>query len=330
MKYSKEVYSKAEDELNRRHIKAMTEFERRQNEIEIKAPEIAAVNRKLINTSVEISKVLLNKQSDIKSAIDNIKKQNLQSQMLIKNLLVDFGYDEDYLDIHYTCDFCKDTGYVNGIRCRCFNDLLRSFAVKEMNKESNVKLENFKDFEISYYPDETDINTKINPRQKMTANYQACREYVKNFSLSSPSLFFSGKTGLGKTFMSSCIANELLLNGFNVAFDTIQNYLRCIENEHFGRSTDFDTLNILSNADLVILDDLGSEFTSAFYSSALYNIINTRLNKGVPTIISSNMTLAELQNKYDDRIISRLTGMFSWMIFLGKDIRHIKAIRNKI
>jgi DNA replication protein DnaC len=145
------------------------------------------------------------------------------------------------------------------------------------------------------------------------------------FSKTSKSIFMNGSTGLGKTFLSAAIANELLKKGFSVAFDTIQNYLRAIENEHFGRSTDRDTLQIINDADLLIIDDLGSEFSSSFYSAAIYNIINTRLNKCAPTIISSNLSLQELQDKYDDRIISRLTGMFSWMPFLGRDIRHINS-----
>ncbi len=199
----------------------------------------------------------------------------------------------------------------------------------DINKNSNIKLADFKDFNLDYYPDEIDKTTGISPKLKMATNLNACKEYVKYFPNNSASLFFSGKTGLGKTFLTSAIAKELLQKGYNVAFDSIQNYLRAIENEHFGRSLNTDTLQTLLCADLVILDDLGSEFCSPFYTSALYNIINTRLNKGVPTIISSNLSLDELQKRYDDRIISRLTGMFTWMIFLGKDIRRIKATQNK-
>lgn len=329
MIYSKEVFSKAENEIGRRHVRALADFEKRQKIIEDNAPEIAEVNRRLINTSIEISKIIMNKSVDITSALEKIKEENIKGQQLIRVLLDDFGYGEDYLDINYSCKKCNDTGYVNGIRCDCFNELLKAYSVMDINKNSNIKLADFKDFHLDYYPDEKDKTTGINPKLKMATNLNACKEYVKNFPNNSASLFFSGKTGLGKTFLTSAIAKELLQKGYNVAFDSIQNYLRAIENEHFGRSLNTDTLQTLLCADLVILDDLGSEFCSPFYTSALYNIINTRLNKGVPTIISSNLSLDELQKRYDDRIISRLTGMFTWMIFLGKDIRHIKALQNK-
>ena len=163
----------------------------------------------------------------------------------------------------------------------------------------------------------------------MALNFQACKEFVKEFPHNTHSIFMSGKTGLGKTFLSSAIANELLQKGFNIAFDSIQNFLRAIENEHFGRSQNKDTLQVLIDADLLILDDLGSEFNSSFYISTVYNIINTRLNKGIPTIISSNLSFDELQQKYDDRIISRITGMYSWIIFMGKDIRQINSVMLK-
>lgn len=326
MIYSKEVFTQAETEINRRRIEALAIYEKRQEEIETVAPEIASIHRQLVNTSVELSKAIMNKNSNIKDAIEKIKNENLKSQKIIKVLLKDFGYPEDYLDIHYTCDKCNDTGYVQGIRCDCFNELLKKYSVKEINRNSNIKLEDFNNFNLNYYPDVIDDITGANPRLEMTANFNLCKQYVNDFSDNSPSLFFIGKTGLGKTFLSSAIAKELLQKGYNVAFDSIQNFLRAIEKEHFGRAQNTDTLQTLISADLVILDDLGSEFSSPFYSSALYNIINSRLNKELPTIISTNLSLGELQNKYDDRIISRITGMYTILNFIGKDIRYINAM----
>lgn len=329
MIYSKEVFNQAENEINRRHITALTIFENKQQEIENIAPEIAFINRQVINTSVELSKIILGKKKDIKVSIEKLKQENLNGQEHIKVMLKDFGYPEDYLEPHYTCEKCNDTGYKSGIRCECFNELLKKYSIKEINQNSNIKLVDFNDFNLNYYPNSIDNNTGVNTRMEMSEIFNYCKNYVNNFSDSSESLFFIGNTGLGKTFLSSAIAKELLQQGYNVAFDSIQNFLKAIENEHFGRVTNKDTLEVLNNADLVILDDLGSEFSSPFYASALYNIINTRLNKGVPTIISSNLSLAELQKKYDDRIISRITGMFVLMNFLGKDIRHIKAMNDK-
>lgn len=329
MIYSKEVFTKAETELNRRHIEALSLFESRQQEIENNAPEIAAMNNTLINTSVELSKAIISKSGNINEIITKLKNENLKTQELIRILLEDFGYPADFLDLKYQCNKCNDTGYINGIRCVCFNELLKKYAVQELNCLCNIKLQSFDDFRLDYYPDKIDEKTGINPRAKMALNFQACKEFVKEFPHNTHSIFMSGKTGLGKTFLSSAIANELLQKGFNIAFDSIQNFLRAIENEHFGRSQNKDTLQVLIDADLLILDDLGSEFNSSFYLSTVYNIINTRLNKGVPTIISSNLSFDELQQKYDDRIISRITGMYSWIIFMGKDIRQINSVMLK-
>lgn len=325
MTYSNEVFSLAQAEINRRHVQAIGICELHQREIEIKAPEIAAINRSLINTSIELSKAVLSNENNIAVVISKIKEENLNGQRQIKTLLLEFGYPEDYLDYNFTCKKCNDTGYIEGVRCDCFNELLKKFSVIELNKFCNIKLTSLNDFRLDYYPDEIDRATGINPREKMAANFRACNDFVERFSSTSKSIFMNGNTGLGKTFLSAAIANELLNRGFSVAIDSVQNYLRAIENEHFGRITDKDTLRIINDADLLIIDDLGSEFSSSFYSSALYNIINTRLNKCAPTIISSNLSLRELQDKYDDRIISRLTGMFSWMAFIGKDIRHINS-----
>lgn len=326
MIYSKEIFSQAENEINRRHVTSLAEFEKHQNEIEVIAPEIALINRQLINTSVRLSKAILKKNENIKSAVEKIKNENLKGQEQIKVMLKDFGFPSDYLDLHFFCKECGDTGYVNGVRCECFNELLKTYAVSELNKNSNIKLRCFEEFNLGFYPDYTDETTGINPKQKMLANLNSCKEFVNKFSQNTTSIFMSGKTGLGKTFLSSAIANELLQKGYNVAFDSMQNFLRAIENEHFGRSSEKDTLQILIDADLVILDDLGSEFNSSFYATTVYNIINTRLNKGVPTIISSNLSFGELQEKYGDRIVSRLSGMFWWMMFFGKDIRQLNTV----
>lgn len=326
MIYSKEVFNKAENEIGRRHVEALTMFEKRQEELDSKAPEIAEVNRQIVGTSIRLSKAIMNNKADIKQAVEKIKDENIKAQKLIRVLLEDFGYPADYLDMHYYCDKCCDTGFVNGIRCSCFNELLKKYSVEEINNKSNMKLNDFSDFRIDLYPEAVDENLGTSPRLEMTANLNECRKFVDDFSESSQSMFFIGKTGLGKTFLSSAIAKELMQKGFNVAFDSIQNFLRAVENEHFGRVTGTDTFQILIDADLLILDDLGSEFSSPFYSSALYNIVNTRLNKGVPTIISSNLSLTELQNKYDDRIISRITGMYSILHFIGEDIRYINAM----
>ena len=183
---------------------------------------------------------------------------------------------------------------------------------------------------LDYYPESVEYkdSKSVNSREIMCGNLKYLMDYAQNFTKNSHGLFMVGKTGLGKTFLSSCIANELLKKGFSVAFDSIQNYLRDIEKEHFGKA-DGDTLETLLNADLVILDDLGSEFSSSFNNSVIYNIINSRSNAGMPTIVSTNLSLDELKSRYDDRITSRLMGSLHPIRFIGEDIRQKKR-RNGI
>ncbi len=201
---------------------------------------------------------------------------------------------------------------------------MTSFTISKLNEQCKIKLHSFSEFDLSFYPETYQYNgATYNCRSKMAEIYDFCVDYANIFSEHSQSLFMLGKTGLGKTFLSSCIANALICKGVNVAFDSIQNYLRYIENEHFGRA-EGDTLELLLNAELLILDDLGCEFKSSFNSATIYNLINSRCNMGKPTIVSSNLSINELSERYDDRIISRLIGNYHTLRFIGEDIRQIK------
>ena len=327
MSYDKAVFDKAESELTRRRIGTESIANTRLEEIESKIPEIAEINQQLANTSIELSNLILKKQGDLSKNLEKLKDSNLQGQEMIKELLKANGYPADYLEIKYHCSMCKDRGYVSGHRCDCFNNLLGKFAVELLNTNSQMRLYSFDSFNLNYYP-HTDSNG-ASSFIKMQEIYLYCKDYASSFSLKSQSIFMLGLTGLGKTHLSLSIAKVVIEKGYNVAYDSIVNYLRVIEKEHFGRATT-DTLQLLLNTDLLILDDLGSEYESGFYVSTVYNIINTRLNKGLPTIINSNLTPAELQKRYDDRIVSRLLAMYDYLRFVGNDIRQIKRINGEI
>lgn len=324
MNYSNDVIIKAYDELDRRRETAAALHSSRVEQIRISIPEIYAVYADIVSTKDRLAEVILSKRGDVRANIEAVRDRNLMQQDALKRLLCQFSLPEDYLNLRYSCPLCNDTGVYRGNRCSCVTALLDKFAVEKLNEQCKIKLRSFADFELSYYPESyTYRGTNINCRDKMAENLRFCMDYAKNFSTASTGIFMFGGTGLGKTMLSGCIANELLKKGVSVAFDSIQNYLRDIENEHFGRA-DGNTLQILLNADLTILDDLGSEFTSQFNSASIYNIINSRLNMGKPTIVSTNLSLDELSQKYDDRIISRLTGMFFTLRFIGDDVRQIR------
>lgn len=324
MSYDKAVFDKAEAELTRRRIRTEALADRRLEEIEKKIPEIAEINAQLANTSLELSGLILKRQGDFQENLEKLRQSNLQGQEMIKTLLTANGYPADYLDTKYHCAKCCDRGYLQGERCDCFRDLLGKYAVERLNSGSQMKLCSFDTFDLSYYPNADTNGT--NSYIKMQEIYSYCREYARTFSLKSRSIFMLGLTGLGKTHLSLAIAREVIEKGYNVAYDSIVNFLRMVEKEHFGRA-DTDTLQLLLSTDLLIMDDLGSEYESGFYVSTIYNIINTRLNKGLPTIINSNLTPAELQKRYDDRIISRLLAMYDYLRFVGSDIRQILHLK---
>ncbi len=329
MKYSSEAVQKAYSDLDKRRENTLNLHQSHVEIIEA-YPEIYSVYTNILSTKTKLANVIFSRSDDIKSEIEKIRDENLAMQSKLKSMLTSLGFAEDYLEVKYICQKCSDTGVSNGNRCDCVTELLDKYSVFELNKNCKIKLHSFAEFNLNYYPESvTYKGNVINAKEIMAENLRFCIDYTNNFTPDSAGLLLLGETGLGKTFLSSCIACEVLKKGYSVAFDSIQNYLRDIEKEHFGRAQG-DTLETLLNADLVILDDLGSEFSSSFNSASIYNIINSRANMGKPTIVSTNLSLEELQARYDDRIISRLLGMYLTLRFIGSDIRLIKRRNGEI
>lgn len=324
------IYDKAIDIISKRRFDAKISLENHYKTAESKIPEIIEINRQLANTSLELFNIIKAGGDNIEKRLEALKCQNLQAQEMVEMLLVQNNFPKDYLNIKYKCELCGDTGFVQNSRCRCLQELISKLSVNSLNSHSQIKLCSFRTFNLNYYknvtaPDGTDCYEVMSH----VLNY--CVKYAYEFSLKSKSIFMLGKTGLGKTHLSLSIAEKVIEKGYNVLYDSIINYLRQIEKEHFGRdSSGTDTLELLLNADLVILDDLGSEYDTSFYVSTIYNIINTRLNKGLPTIISTNLSPQEIENKYDARLISRLFAMYDYLKFMGSDIRHIKKKNGEI
>lgn len=330
MSFDKYVYEKAENEIKHRRLNAEKNAGVRTAEAESKIPEIAEIRRQLSRTSVELSKLILEKKGDFRENLEKIKNRNMQGQEMIGSLLAANGYPKDYLEPVYSCPLCCDKGFANGARCSCFEKLLTRFAVERLNSEANMPDCDFEHFSLEYYKGKNDSGGDC--FAQMSKNLSFCKEFAYHFSTRAPSLFLLGKTGTGKTHISLSIAKEVSKLGYTAAYGSLLNYLRIIEKEHFGRSEnpESDTLQVLINTDLLVLDDLGSEFRTSFYESVLYNIINSRINLGLPTIISSNLSADELQRNYNDRIISRLFSVYTMLMFVGEDIRQIKRLRGEI
>lgn len=323
MSYSIETYDKAQSILDRRKERATLEAQDRADELCAKIPELNTINRKLAQIGLNISKTFFTSQNP-KEDIDRLRTESLALQEEKKNLLKKNGYDENALAIKYTCPACEDTGFINGRRCKCFINLLKDIEREKIEKIAPLEECTFETFNTEYYPDNAE-NGEISPRRRAQKIKENCIRYATNFSKSSKSLFFMGGTGLGKTHLSLAIANVAINKGYSVIYGTAQNILGDLQNENFGR---LDNLkyreNEILDVDLLILDDLGTEFKSAYTVSCLYNIINTRLSAKLPTIISTNYSIDEIEKIYDQRTTSRIIGGYSTLVLTGNDIRYIK------
>lgn len=225
--------------------------------------------------------------------------------------------------ISYDCPNCRDTGYINGKICDCIKQLAKGIALGTLSAQLPLTDCGFENFDLSLYPAS---RGEAFPKKRMTTIFKRCREYVLDFDpKKSESLIFMGDSGLGKTHLSLSIVKELLKKDFDVLYASAHNLFSRMENEHFNLRTE-DTYNYAIGCDLLVIDDLGSEFVSPFTQSLLYNIINTRLLASKPVIISTNLTLGEIEEKYTPRVSSRLIGHYNVKCFLGDDIRQIKAM----
>lgn len=323
MAYSQEVYSRAAQALERRRERANLEAQARIDEIGEKLPEINEIQRKLAQIGLNISKVFLY-SADKQADMEKLMQESLELQEQKKNILKKNGYSEDALDIRYTCPACKDTGFIGSRRCKCHNELLKDIERSDLAKIAPIDNCTFDTFDIQYYPQQV-MENGISPRDKAEKIKNSCRKYAANFTTASPNVMFMGGTGLGKTHLSLAIANVVINRGYSVVYGTAQNILSDLQKENFGRDDDIRYYErAVLGCDLLILDDLGTEFKSAYTIACLYNIINSRLSAKLPTIISTNFTAEELEEKYDQRITSRITGEYNKLILVGNDIRYMK------
>lgn len=316
-----EIFDRAHAILSQRRAKAMAENDMRIREINGKIPEIKEINDALYNTGKELISIITQaKGKDVSNKIEQIKQNNLGAQRLAKQLLTANGYPEDYLDIHYNCPNCGDTGYIGGNICYCLQELFAKLTTSKLNEKAQLKLSNFDTFSLEYY--------KGSDYQAMEKILKYAKNYAAYFNRKSESILIFGNTGLGKTHISLAIANEVLKKGYSVIYDTAMNILRDIEKEHFSHEKSTEMLDLITDADLLILDDLGTEFESKFYNSAIYNIINSRLVKEKPTIISTNLDFSALSARYGGKVASRIITMYTCLEFKGDDVRLQKKYKN--
>ncbi len=257
-------------------------------------------------------------------ANDTEKLSRLKAESMKLNTMVQKIIENSKIEpIQYDCTTCNDTGYVDGKICNCIKNMAIEYNLEEFSKNCPVMECRFENFYLDYYSNV--VTNGTSPLKRMTAIFKFSKEYVINFSKNNgQNVLFCGNTGVGKTHISMAICYELIKRGFDVAYDTSFNLFAKIENEHFKIRTN-DYYEELISSDLLVIDDLGSEYVTPYIQSVLYNIINSRILSKKSTIINTNLSMKEIEDKYTPRVSSRLVGEYISKKFLGDDIRQKKA-----
>jgi len=321
---NEEILRKAADELAAVRERNLREQQRRFEEcrrLNSRFFDISAENCELAAAMVRVA---LSGNTD---NLPPLKDRSLALRAEQEKLLKALGKPENWLDAIFSCPVCKDTGITDGKRCGCVQKLIAEINTKTLNARSPMKLHTFEEFDLTYYDDKPDPKLGESPRARMTQIYNKLRGYAANFSPASRSLLLWGQPGLGKTHLALSVASVVLSRGFSVAYIPANDLFSQLDRERFSNDEENETLKTALNCDLLILDDLGTEYLNAFIQSQLYTIVNDRLLARKPTIISTNLEPGELDERYPRRLVSRVMGEYADFLLTGKDVRIIKKYK---
>lgn len=301
-------------------------LEQRTEEIHQTIPEIWNIDRKLRSTASAVVTAALARNEDPEDAIRRLKTENLALQQRRRDLLEQAGYPADYLTLPYACPLCKDTGYVEDKLCSCVKTRYSQYMAEALSQVLPLQEENFETFSLEYYSPVPDGRLPMSPRENMRHNLAFCKDYAVSFHPASKKLLLFGASGLGKTFLSSCIAKTVTERGYFVCYDTAINLLDNFERCKFRDGGKLVSAGIdrYFDCDLLIIDDLGTELTTSFTISVLYHLINSRILQKKPMILNTNLSPADLEKRYSPAIASRINGDFVLLRFFGDDIRLLK------
>ena len=284
-------------------------------------PELKETENRLAAVGAQLAITAL---SGDKKRLTELKAQAADLNKHKKQILKKAGIDE----FKFECDICNDTGYVSGKICDCIKKKAGRIIVEEFSKQMPLNNCRFDNFELKYYSTKGNSEGE-NPKRRMTSIFKFCKEYSLNFNpKASKNLVFYGDAGLGKTHLTLAIVSAVIEKGFLPVYGSAENLFTIIESEKFSGENK-GSYDIMLNCDLLVIDDLGAEMVTSFTKSVLYNLINTRILSGKPTIINTNLSIKKINEKYDARIASRIIGSYEPYVFLGTDIRQQKAIEKR-
>lgn len=324
------LLARARERLAQTRADNQAEHKRRQARAEAEIPRLREIDAQLRRMLGEVIGLTLRRDAGAKAELEEIRARSEELQREKTALLSARGLPEDWLDEICSCPRCRDRGFTaGGEPCRCLLELYRREQARELSSLLKLGADDFSQFDLGYYSAETDPRYGISPREAMGMVLSTCRRYAEDFGPGSRSMLLRGGTGLGKTFLSACIARRAADRGFSVVYDTAVAAFEAFEISKFHRDgpegeAAADRCARMLSCELMILDDLGTEMTTQFTQSALYTIVNTRLCRSAPTIISTNLPAEEMAARYSAQIVSRIDGEYDTLLFLGRDVRAVK------
>ncbi len=318
-------------EYDQRRMRNQQLLEERTEAVCQEIPELDEIQNQLIHLSIrqaqrEVSdpEEASRTAGDYKAALAALRQRKVQ-------LLTEHGYPEDYLSPIYTCPDCQDTGYIGSNPCQCLQRAKSELLYQDSNLKEILQSENFQTFQEEYYDDTRIVdNLSLTPRQNILKVRKECQDYIANFDQEYENLIFYGPTGVGKTFLTHCIAKELLDAGHSVVYLTSLQLFAILEKNKFGQAEaaaeSSEQISHLIHCDLLIIDDLGTELTNSFTTSQLYYFIEERHLQKRSTIFSTNISFHDLRERYGERIFSRFIGYYHFCQIAGRDIRPLKRL----
>ena len=324
MGINKEHYYSIQRDYDQKQFQVNYERSKRIEEVFSNIPRLKQIRDSIANLQISKAKNRLNNNA---FQLEEVNQQIVDLICEREHLLKEHGYTADYMEPWYECKDCKDTGYTeNHEMCHCFKQALIDILYSQSNVKSMLEHNNFQHFNIDLYGEHIiDPSTGVTAKKSMIGTVDYCKTYIDEFDTTFRNLLFYGQTGVGKTFLTNCIAKELLERSYSVLYLSAIDFTNLLSDVMFNFNSLSDESKALSehiyDCDLLIIDDLGTEISNSVKSSNLFNCLDKRLNNKKSTIISTNLTPKELRNIYSDRIFSRIIGNYSFFKIFGEDNR---------
>lgn len=294
-----------------------------------RAPRLREIEEQLRDTMRRLAVAAFRQGDDVRREIEALKQENLQLQEERRTILLSLKLPPDVLEEKPACPLCKDSGYYKGQVCQCLRKYYVRLQNQKLSSMLDVGTQSFDSFSLDWYSEEVDDKIGVSPRRNMERVYDICKDYALRFHQHHDNLLLYGAPGLGKTFLSACIARVVSNGGCSVVYDSAGQIFNRMEDQKFGREEQEENnmVHRILTCDLLILDDLGTEMTTNFVVSALYQIINTRLLREKSTVLNTNLIPSEWSRRYSPQIASRLEGEYQILPFFGTDIRRLKKLK---